>query len=114
MSRPKAPKRVNQMQDDTNNDYFYAVTDRIYSTHDTIRHLPTTNVSIGGHTINTVIDSGATIMDAPPFHRLKTTQKMQLHKAHSRIYPYGSDTPLPVLGVVKVSLQSAHDTSCET
>ena len=120
MSRSKAPKRVNQMQDDhdddTNNDYSYAVTDRIYSTHDTSRHLPTTNVSIGGHTLNTVIDSGATvnIMDAPTFHRLKTTQKMQLHKAHSRIYPYGSDTPLPVLGVVKVSLQSAHDTSCET
>lgn len=108
-------REVNQVQSGSA-DYTFAVSDRVYVTNSS-SHQPRcmTEVSIQEHKIEAMIDSGATIniMDAPTFHKLRQTQKIQIHKANTRIYSYGSERPLPVIGVIRVPLKSSLGTTCE-
>ncbi|XP_071503133.1 uncharacterized protein [Diadema antillarum] len=96
-------------------EYSFTIRDKIYSAQNGHKHLPTTQLMVGHKGMEVIIDSGATvnIMDAPTFHDLKTTHKFILHKAHSHIFPYGSDEPIPVIGVVNVPLQTKQHTRCD-
>ena len=63
--------------------------------------LPTCVVQIEGEPIRMTIDSGASvnIMDSNTFNKIRRPSNMLFKQPLSKVYPYGSRTPLPVIGV---------------
>ena len=63
--------------------------------------LPTCVVQIEGESIRMTIDSGASvnIMDSNTFNKIRRPSNMLFKQPVSNVYPYGSRTPLPVIGV---------------
>ena len=63
--------------------------------------LPTCVVQIEGEPIRMTIDSGASvnIMDSNTFNKIRRPSNMLFKQPVSKVYPYGSRTPLPVIGV---------------
>ena len=54
-----------------------------------------------------MIDTGASVnlLDEATFHRIDCGNKLSEH-THSKIYSYGSDTPLPLLGTLSTTIKS--------
>ena len=63
--------------------------------------LPTCVVQIEGEPIRMTIDPGASvnIMDSNTFNKIRRPSNMLFKQPVSKVYPYGSRTPLPVIGV---------------
>ena len=63
--------------------------------------LPTCVVQIEGEPIRMTIDSGASvnIMDSNTFNKIRRPSNMLFKQPVSKVYPYGSRTPLPVIGI---------------
>ena len=65
-------------------------------------------LSLENKSINFFIDSGAStnVIDNDLFEQVKSTEN-RLSKSFSKIYPYGSNTPLEMLGQTRLKLQIA-------
>ena len=63
--------------------------------------LPTCVVQVEGEPIRMTIDSGASvnIMDSNTFNKIRRPSNMLFKQHVSKVYPYGSRIPLPVIGV---------------
>ncbi|CAH3140167.1 unnamed protein product, partial [Porites evermanni] len=59
-----------------------------------------------------MIDTGASVnlLDEATFHRIDCGNKLLEH-AHSKIYSYGSDTPLPLLGTLSTTIKSSSNST---
>ena len=69
-------------------------------------------VQVNGKAVEMMIDTGASdnLLDEATFHRIDCGNKLQEH-AHSKIYSYGSDTPLPLLGTLSTTIKSSSTTT---
>ena len=65
-------------------------------------------VQVNGKAVEMMIDTGASVnlLDEATFHRIDCGNKLLEH-AHSKIYSYGSDTPLPLLGTLSTTIKSS-------
>ena len=61
---------------------------------------PICQLQINGKTVEMMIDSGASVnlLDETTFQRINSHGSESLQPAHTKIYSYGSKTPLPLLG----------------
>ena len=75
-----------------------------------------TELDVHGYKMTILIDSGTTvnIMDAPTFHELKKHKQVKVNRATTRIYPYGSEEPLPMIGVIDVEVKSVNGKTAKT
>ena len=108
----KSTKRINQVEQ-CDEEYAFTIHDTHHVAYNTSQ-LPMTEVFAGKSKIHAVIDSGATvnILDEQTYKQLTNTQHLPMSRPKSQIYPYGSNTPLPVKGVVQVKLHSSNNVSC--
>ena len=69
-------------------------------------------VQVNGKAVEMMIDTGASVnlLDEATFHRIDCGNKLQEH-AHSKIYSYGSDTPLLLLGTLSTTIKSSSTTT---
>ena len=113
--KPDQSKRVNQIEesDPSDDDYAFAVGEKQHVAYN-VNHLPVIEVYAGQTKVKAVIDSGATvnILDEETYQMLRNTQTLHMSKPKSQIYPYGSNTPLTVKGVIRVELHSNSE-SCQ-
>ena len=79
--------------DDDDNHYLFAIEQKEKT--DVI-------LKVDGHSVGFLIDSGASvnIMDQTSFDNLQKTCKLTVYPTNTRIYSYGSKTPIPLKGVV--------------
>ena len=75
---------------------------------DTPTKLPHFQVSVGGHNMILMADSGATINLLDKNDLAKMKKPPTLMKSMTKIYPYASDTPLPVIGKFHTTVESKH------
>ena len=68
---------------------------------------PMCQVQVNGKAVEMMIDTGASVslLDEATFNRIDCGNKLLEH-AHSKIYSYGSDTPLPRLGTLSTTIKS--------
>ena len=68
--------------------------------------IPTTKLKINGVVQTIMIDSGATInvMDEKMYEFVKDSSVLE--KSNAKLYPYGSTTPLPLLGKIKAEIST--------
>jgi len=68
---------------------------------------PMCQVQVNGKAVEMMIDTGASVnlLDEATFHRIDCGNKLLEH-AHSKIYSYGFDTPLPLLGTPSTTIKS--------
>ena len=75
--------------------------------------IPRTELQINGVKCEILIDSGATvnIIDQPTFNHinLNSVKQCSLTQANTKLYGYGSDKPLPLLGKFSCEVSSKHD-----
>ena len=77
-------------------------------------NLPTCQMNIGNTTMTAMIDSGASVnvLDSKSFNLLKQDHhSLQMRKPKSKVFSYGTATPLPVLGVFSADV-TVGSTSC--
>ena len=77
-------------------------------------NLPTCQMNIGNTTMTAMIDSGASVnvLDSKSFNLLKQDHhSFQMRKPKSKVFSYGTATPLPVLGVFSADV-TVGSTSC--
>ena len=69
-------------------------------------------VQVNGKAVEMMIDTGASVnlLDEATFHRIDCGNKLLEH-AHSKIYSYGSDTPLPLLGTLSTTIKSSSNST---
>ncbi|KAK3720930.1 hypothetical protein QZH41_014537, partial [Actinostola sp. cb2023] len=69
---------------------------------------PMCQLQVDGRKIQLMIDSGASVdlIDEVTFKEINKDNRKKLEKTNHRIYSYGTDTPLPVLGTVTAELKS--------
>ena len=87
----------------SDDEYLFAIGENIEAT--------TVPVTVGSTSIPVIIDSGASVnvLDSATFNKLMDNGFV-LRNSSVKIYPYGSETPLPVKGTfsAKVSMQLLH------
>ena len=73
---------------------------------------PMCQVQVNGKAVEMMIDTGASVslLDEATFHRIDCGNKL-LEDAHSKIYSYGSDTPLPLLGTLSTTIKSSSNST---
>ena len=73
---------------------------------------PMCQVQVNGKAVVMMIDTGASVnlLDEATFHRIDCGNKLLEH-AHSKIYSYGSDTPLPLLGPLSTTIKSSSNST---
>ena len=78
----------------------------IVSTKYNFEKIPTTKLKINGVVQTIMIDSGATInvMDEKMYEFVKDSSVLE--KSNAKLYPYGSTTPLPLLGKIKAEIST--------
>ena len=95
-------------------DYVFAATsvskdtpksEHVYITQCSSSCIPKCQVKVQGQSVEMIVDSGASvnILESATFQRLR--DKPPLQSSPTRVYPYGSDTPLPVIGIANLDLQ---------
>ena len=69
-------------------------------------------VQVNGKAVEMMVDTGASVnlLDEATFHRIDCGNKLLEH-AHSKIYSYGSDTPLPLLGTLSTTIKSSSNST---
>ena len=69
-------------------------------------------VPVNGKAVEMMIDTGASVnlLDEATFHRIDCGNKLLEH-AHSKIYSYRSDTPLPLLGTLSTTIKSSSNST---
>ena len=69
-------------------------------------------VQVNGKVVEMMIDTGASVnlLDEATFHRIDCGNKLLEH-AHSKIYSYGFDTPLPLLGTPSRTITSSSNST---
>ena len=69
-------------------------------------------VQVNGKAVEMMIDTGASVnlLDEATFHRIDCGNKLLEH-AHSKIYSYGFDTPLPLLGTLSTTIKSSSNST---
>ena len=69
-------------------------------------------VQVNGKTVEMMIDTVASVnpLDEATFHRIDCGNKLLEH-AHSKIYSYGFDTPLPLLGTLSTTIKSSSNST---
>ena len=69
------------------------------------------SIEIEGQSINFLIDSGSSInaIDKQTFEKLKTRKSM-LEKTTTKIFPYGSSKPIPLIGKTKMNATVNNET----
>ena len=72
---------------------------------------PMCQVQVNGKAVE-MIDTGASVnlLDEATFHRIYCGNKLSEH-AHSKIYSYGSDTPLPLAGTLSTTIKSSSNST---
>ena len=72
---------------------------------------PMCQVQVNGKAVE-MIDTGASVnlLDEATFHRIDCGNKLSEH-AHSKIYSYGSDTPLPLVGTLSTTIKSSSNST---
>ena len=101
-SKPRtvAPVETGQSSDE---EYEY-----VYTTdHQENKKPPICQLQINGKTVEMMIDSGASVnlLDETTFQRINSHGSESLQPAHTKIYSYGSKTPLPLLGTLTASVK---------
>lgn len=78
--------------------------------HQENRKPPVCQLQIYGKSVEMMIDSGASVnpLDEITFARIKSHGNKILRPTHSKIYSYGSDTPLPLLGTFTATVKSSN------
>ena len=71
---------------------------------------PICQLQINGKTVKMMIDSGASVnlLDETTFQRINSHGSESLQPAHTKIYFYGSKTPLPLLGTLTATMKSSN------
>lgn len=128
--RPRRREQLNQVNEDVLADelseddegYVYATTTKERKNNPTssseresinVISRPRLPVTIGGVKVLVMIDSGASvnILDKKDYKRIaKQNRRVQLQKTTTRIYAYGATTPLPLLGKLQATLETANET----
>lgn len=69
-------------------------------------------VQVNGKAVEMMMDTGASVnlLDEATFYRIDCGNKLLEH-AHSKIYSYGSDTPLPLLGTLSTTIKSSSNST---
>ena len=69
-------------------------------------------VQVNGKAVEMMIDTGASVnlLDEATFHRIDCGNKLLEH-AHSKIYSYGFDTPLSLLGTLSTTIKSSSNST---
>ena len=69
-------------------------------------------VQVNGKTVEMMIDTVASVnpLDEATFHRIDCGNKLLEH-AHSKIYSYGFDTPLSLLGTLSTTIKSSSNST---
>ena len=78
------------------------------------KKLPKFQVKVNGSLITIMADTGASvnILDELSYDKLET--KPKLFKVNEKIFPYGSNTPLPVIGKCQCEIETAKKFGVET
>ena len=65
---------------------------------------------INGKTVEMMIDSGAfvNLLDETTFQRINSSGNENLKPTHTKIYSYGCETPLPLLGTFTATVKSSN------
>ena len=89
----------------------------LFSTNGSIsspKKLPKFQVKVNGSLTTIMADTGASvnILDELSYNKLET--KPKLFKANEKIFPYGSNTPLPVIDKCQCEIETAKKFSVET
>jgi len=96
---------------DTDDEYLYTVgNDMFINTAMSHNRMPVKNINISGENVPVIIDSGASvdILDQRTWDTLKRSGVVnKLKDTQRNLFAYGSDVPLPVIGVV--TLPVSHD-----
>ena len=73
---------------------------------------PMCQVQVNGKAVEMMIDTGASVnlLDEATFHRIDCGNKLLEH-AHSKIYSYGFDTPLLLLGTLSTTIKSSSNST---
>ncbi|KAI2646664.1 hypothetical protein H4Q32_027926 [Labeo rohita] len=74
----------------------------------TCQQQPQTQIEINGTKITALIDSGAAVNIISKAVFDKLTPKPQLRAATIKIFAYGSDSALPIIGVLQCNVQASH------
>ena len=101
-SKPRtvAPVETGQSSDEEY-EYVYTID------HQENKKPPICQLQINGKTVEMMIDSGASVnlLDETTFQRINSHGSESLQPAHTKIYSYGSKTPLPLLGTLTASVK---------
>ena len=97
-------KSVKHITQDTDDEYEY-----VYSVKNQgNKQPPTCQLQIEGKTVDMMIDSGASadLIDETTFQVINDHRDKILEHINNRIYPYGSTTPLPLLGTITANIEA--------
>ena len=110
-SRPPPNHSIKQTTTDARDEdpeYVFAQTPSQTTSQPPSRHSPTCQVNLNGHPITVLIDSGASanLIDELTYNHLRSTHCATgpIKPPQSKIYPYGSKTPLPLLGTISATI----------
>lgn len=78
------------------------------------RMLPKVTVKFGTTEIRMLIDSGASVNIVDNMTYKLLAQKLPIQTSDIKLYPYGSENPLPVVGKFEASVKSNHKTTTTT
>ena len=103
-----------EQDDDSDVDYIFAnQPDSAYVIHS--EKLPTCEMTIGDTTLTAMIDSGASVnvLNLESFNLLQSNGlKFQTRKSTSKVFAYGTKTPLPVRGIIEATVNVGPNTCC--
>ena len=99
--RTVAPVNTGQMSDE---EYEYVYTINYQEN----KKPPMCQLQINGKEVEMLIDSGASVnlLDEMTFQRIDSSGNENLKRTHTKIYSYGCETPLPLLGTFTATVKS--------
>ena len=103
-TNPPKTESVKHITQDTDDEYEY-----VYSVNNQgNKQPPTCKLQIEGKTVDMMIDSGASVnlIDETTFQVINDHRGKILEQTNNRIYPYGSTTPLPLLGTITANIKA--------
>ena len=104
-SKPRAVASVETDEiSDEEYEYVYTVN------HQENRKPPLCQLQINGKSVEMMIDSGASVnlLDEITFERINSHGNESLRPTHTKIYSYGSEAPLPLLGTLTATVKSSN------
>lgn len=105
--RKQEVRNVRVESPDTDDEYIYSVSLTVIGQVNSRDSLPIREIALNGLSVPVMIDSGSSvnILDMPTYDRLKRADRsLSLQSSKTRLFPYGSDNPLPVLGTVNADI----------